>query len=153
MQRIQFLKHRMPCYFIIKISHECRTGMTHSVRVCTVPHIWSWVWVPTMLVHVHVYRYIDQKKFHWGAGHQEVNKCCTRGESLHTSKEAGKSPCRNFSKFGQMQQPVNSASHYGQWGHFFLACGHTNSVKKSKNITVIFRPILKINRYLGQFLS
>ena len=22
---------------------------------------------------------------------------------------------------------VNSMSHYGQWGHFFLACGHTNS--------------------------
>ena len=25
-------------------------------------------------------------------------------------------------------KPVHSASHYGQWGHFFLACGQTNSV-------------------------
>ena len=26
-------------------------------------------------------------------------------------------------------KPVNSASHYEQWGHFFLACGDTNSVE------------------------
>ena len=26
-------------------------------------------------------------------------------------------------------KPVHSASHYGQWGHFFLACGQTNSVE------------------------
>ena len=26
-------------------------------------------------------------------------------------------------------KPVYSASHSGQWGHFFLACGQTNSVE------------------------
>ena len=26
-------------------------------------------------------------------------------------------------------KPVHSASNYGQWGHFFLACGETNSVE------------------------
>ena len=26
-------------------------------------------------------------------------------------------------------KPVHSASHCGQWGHFFLACGQTNSVE------------------------
>ena len=26
-------------------------------------------------------------------------------------------------------KPVHSASHYGQWDHFFLACGQTNSVE------------------------
>ena len=26
-------------------------------------------------------------------------------------------------------KPVHSASHYGQWGHFFLACSQTNSVE------------------------
>ena len=26
-------------------------------------------------------------------------------------------------------KPVHSASHYGQWGQFFLACGQTNSVE------------------------
>ena len=26
-------------------------------------------------------------------------------------------------------KPVHSASHYGQWGHFFLVCGQTNSVE------------------------
>ena len=26
-------------------------------------------------------------------------------------------------------KPVNSTSHYGQWGYFFLACGQTNSVE------------------------
>ena len=26
-------------------------------------------------------------------------------------------------------KPVHSASHYGQWGQFFLACGQTNSLE------------------------
>ena len=26
-------------------------------------------------------------------------------------------------------KPVHSASHYGQWGHFFVACVQTNSVE------------------------
>ena len=26
-------------------------------------------------------------------------------------------------------KPVHSASHYGRWGHFFLACGQANSVE------------------------
>ena len=36
------------------------------------------------------------------------------------------SPCRNIRK---CDKPVNYASHYGQWGHFFLACGQTNSME------------------------
>ena len=37
--------------------------------------------------------------------------------------------CRNFNKFGQMQQ--TSKFYFPLWamGHFFLACGHTNSAE------------------------
>ena len=48
-------------------------------------------------------------------------------------------------------KPVHLASHYGQWSHFGMwsdkLCG------KSMTITVIFRPIPKMIRYLDKYLS
>ena len=51
----------------------------HSAQ--TVPHTSSWIQVPPPCFFFHVHKYADQKGLGCHAGHQEVSRCCTRGES------------------------------------------------------------------------
>ena len=80
MQRIQFLKHRVQRYFIIKISYESWTGIAIRLE-CVLCYTFDPGFESHQCLYTHVCTSTWIKKVHYHANHQEVSRCCTSGES------------------------------------------------------------------------